>query len=159
MTTLAYSGTFTPCLGKMLDATPPVVWHCPVGAAGGFLMGDFVVRTTGLVVVCATTVATQILGIAKEDAPSAAGEVAVLVLTGMTAFKIPVHHETVGRADIEEADHGNATYDLVLLSSPYWHIDKEESGATVTVQQFVDPVGTVNGIVLATINYGTREVG
>jgi hypothetical protein len=47
----------------------------------------------------------------------------------------------------------------VLLTSPYWHIDKEESGAIVTVQQFVDPVGTVNGIVLATVNYGTREVG
>jgi len=156
----AYARAYKPCLGKMIDASPPVVWHCPVAGSAGFNVGDLVYRSGGYLTICATTIATEILGIAKEAEPSAAGEVPVLVLTGMTAFKIPVHHATPGSDVIVITDHGNITYDLELVASPYWYIN---IGATtthiVTIQQFVEAVGTTNGVVLATINAEVREVG
>jgi len=153
----AYAGTFHPRLGKMIDATPPVVWHCPVAAAEGLYSGDFVVRTSGLIVEYASAGAIC-LGILMEDTPTAAGDVAVLVATEMTLFKVPVHHGTASSADIEEADHGNTAYDLNFVAAPHWYVDKALTGATVTIQQFFDVVGTVNGIVLVQINTGVREV-
>ena len=159
MTTLAYAGTYHPRLGKMFDATPPVVWHCPVAAAEGLYAGDFVLRTSGLIVEYASA-GSALLGILKEDTPVAAGEVEVLVCTPMTGIRIPVHHDTILSSDIEEADHGKATYDLNFVggNAPHWYVDKATTGTAVTIQQFVDPVGTVNGHVLITVNYGTREV-
>jgi len=155
-----YARAYKPCLGKMIDASPPVVWHCPVAGSEGFVVGDLVYRSGGYLTVCATTIATEILGIAKEDEPAAAGEVAVLVLTGMTAFKIPVHHATPGDAVIVVTDHGNITYDLELVASPYWYINIGASTThIVTIQQFIEPIGTANGLVLATINAEKREVG
>lgn len=153
----AYALTYTPRLGKMIDATPPVVWHCPIGASIGFSAGEFVLRTSGLVVAYASA-GTKILGVAKEDAPTAAGECEVLVCTGMTAIMIPVHDTTPGNSDIEEDDHGNATFDLNFVTNPFWYVDKALSGAAVTIQQFINAVGTINGKVLITVNYDTREV-
>ena len=154
----AYAGTWRPRLGKMIDATPPVVWHCPITSGLSILPGDFVVRTTGLVVTLAQA-GTLTLGIAMEPAPTAAGDIAVLVATGQTLFSLPVHHGTVGSSDIEEANMGVSTYDLAYVTLPYWYIDKEGTAAVnVTIHQFKDAVGTVNGIVLASVNYDHREV-
>lgn len=154
----AYALTYAPRLGKMLDTTPPVVWHVPIEASQGFSAGEFLVRTSGYAVAYASA-GTKIFGVAKEDAPSAAGEVEVLVCTAMTGIRIPVHDVTASNSDIEADDHGNATYDLNKVTNPYWYVDKATSGAAVTIQQFISAVGTVNGHVIITVNYDTREVG
>lgn len=157
MTTLAYAGTYHPRLGKMFIVSPPVVWHVPIEAAQGFYSGEFLVRTSGYAAAYASA-GTKIFGVAKEDAPAAAGEVEVLVCTSMTGIRIPVHHDTITSSDIEVGDMGNATYDLNVVAHPHWYVDKALSGAAVTIQQFIDPVGTVNGHVIITVNYDTREV-
>ena len=153
----AYAGTFHPRLGKMFNATPPVVWHCPVEASGGLYSGDFVVRTSGYIVEYASAGAIC-LGILKEDTPSAAGEVEVLIATGQTGILVPVHDVTASNSDIEADDHGCPTYDLNFVTAPHWYVDKAMSGATITVQQFRGALAEVNGLVLITINTGVREV-
>jgi len=142
----------------MMDGSPPVVWNCPIAADEGIVAGEFVHRSSGLIIT--TPVAdTKTLGIALEPSPELAGNILVLIATGQTLFMAPIHHGTESSADIEEADFGKATYDLHFNTLPYWYVDKEGTTAVVvTIQKFVDPVGTVNGLVLFTINYGCREV-
>jgi len=143
----------------MMDGTPPVVWNCPIAASGTVKVGDFVIRTSGLVVACAAG-GTLTLGIALEPAPTAAGNILILVATGQTLFMLPIHHGTESSADIEAADMDMVkTYDLSVETLPYWFIDKEGSaGIGVKIHKFVDPLGTVNGLVLASIDYDHREV-
>lgn len=153
----AYAGTYHPRLGKMFNTTPPVVWHCPIEASQGLYTGCFVVRTLGYVVEYASAGA-MCLGILKENTPSAAGEVEVLIATGMTGILVPVHDSTDDNADIEIGNFGNATYDLNFVASPHWYVDKDMSGSTITIQQFKDALGVLHGLVLITINAGVREV-
>jgi len=142
----------------MMNGTPPVVWHLPIAAAQSIVAGEFVDRTLGYIVTTAVD-DTVTLGIALEDSPVAAGHILVLVATGQTLFMLPIHHGTESSADIEAGDLGKATYDLHFNSLPYWYVDKEgTAGIVVTVHKFVDPVGTVNGLVLFSINRASREV-
>jgi len=143
----------------MMYSTPPVIWDCPIAAAQTVKAGDFVVRTNGLVVTCAVD-GTMTLGIAMEAAPTLAGKILILVATEQTLFMLPVHHGTPGNAVIEAADTDvTKTYDLSYATLPYWFIDKEGSaGIGVKIHKFVDPLGTLNGLVLASIDYDHREV-
>lgn len=155
-----YAGTYHARLGKMIDGTPPVVWRLPIAAAQVFVANEFVYRSSGLVVTCADSPA-MVLGLALEAAPQADGFVNVLIATAQTAFKLLVHNSNDATAiDIEEADLGTATFDLAhVAGTGVWYIDKYLTAVDdVTIQQFIDPVGTDNGAVLATINYGIREV-
>jgi len=142
----------------MIDTSPPVVWTLPIEAAQVFVADEFVYRSGGYVVTCADEPGT-VLGLAKEAAPQADGEVEVLIATAMTAFILCVHDTTVETSIIDATDMGVATYSLVhLAGSGLWYIDKNGTGAEITIQQFVDAVGTTYGRVLATIVPGTREV-
>jgi len=153
-----YAGTYAPRLGRMMDGSPPVVWNMPIAAAEGIVAGEFVDRTSGLIVTTAVD-DTKTLGIALEASPTLAGKILVLVATAQTLFMAPIHHGTESSADIEEADMGKATYDIHFNTLPYWYVDKEgTAGVVVTIHNFVDPVGTVNGLVLFSITYGCREV-
>jgi len=155
----AYAGTYKARLGKMIDATPPVVWTCPIQAAQVFVANEFVYRSGGYVVTCADS-PTAVLGLSMAAAPQADGEVEVLIATAQTLFKLCVHHTTPGNADIEIGDLGAATYDLEhVAATGVWHIAKHTTTVDdVTIHQFIDALGTVNGKVLASINYGVREV-
>lgn len=154
-----YAGTYAPRLGSMIDGSPPVVWNMPIAASAGIVAGEFVDRTNGLIVTTAVD-DTKVLGLALEASDlAAAGDILVLVATAQTLFMAPIHHGTEGSADIEEADMGVATYDLHFNTLPYWYVDKEgTAGVVVTIHKFVDPVGTVNGLVLFSINVASREV-
>ncbi len=154
-----YAGTYAPRIGSMMDGTPPVVWNCPIAASQTVKAGDFVVRTNGLVVTCAAD-GTMTLGIAMEDAPDDEGKILIGVATAQTLFMLPVHHGTPGNAVIEAADTDvTKTYDLSYETLPYWFVDKEGSaGIGVKIHKFVDPLATLNGLVLASIDYDHREV-
>jgi len=161
----AYAGTYHARLGKMIDATPPVIWTLSLGATQTFVAGEFVYRSGGYVVTCADS-PTMVLGLALEAATSGdagAYEVKVLIATAMTAFKIPVHHTTPANAVIEITDKGklgSSSFDLAhVAGTGVWYIAKHLTTADdVTIQQFIDPLATLNGKVLATINYAIREV-
>jgi len=162
----AYAGTYQARLGKMIDTSPPPVWHCPIEAAQTFVAGEFVYRSGGYVVTCADA-PNQVFGLAKEAAPQVAGEVAILVATHAVLFKIPVHHTTPGNAVIEITDlcrraagDDALCYDLLhVAGTGVWYVAKHvHANDAVEIQQFVDSLGTLNGKVLITINRAVREV-
>jgi len=153
-----YAGTYKARLGKMFIVTPPVVWTLPIQAAQTFVSGEFVYRSGGYVVTCADD-PQQILGIAKADAPQADGEIEVLIATGMTGIKIPVHHTTPGNADIEIGNLGTEYQLAHVAGTGVWYVDKDNTESpSVRIQQFIDALGTVNGKVIVTVNYDIREV-
>lgn len=148
-------------LHKMLRSQEtPLIWNLPEAVTQVFKAGDLVYRVDGYVTICADD-PQQVLGLAMENAHSdvSAGlhYVDVLVFTESTLIKMHVHHGTPANAVIEVADHGKL-YELAATTN-IWHVLK--SGVTspsVRVQEFIDPVGTLNGFVGVTFLSTIREV-
>ena len=147
-------------LARTISGDPPPVDHWPEAAAQTFKAGDLVFRSGGYVTICGTDPAL-IGGIAQEDAHNdvyaGTHTIAVTLINADTLIRMQIHHVTPGSSVIAVTDRG--TDYGITVSSNVWYVDKAKTStyARVRVQEFIDPVGTLDGEVAVQFLAANRE--
>jgi hypothetical protein len=132
-------------LGGMEPAQRPV----PEANSQSFLMGAMVVAASGKIQECGADPAL-ILGLAARKGQNIVGpeDNAVFLFTPDTLVEMNVKG-TAGLNAIQATDRFTS-WGTVKDASGHWVIDKDETTAdTFVIVDFIDPVGEVNGRVLA----------
>jgi len=146
-------------LARMLNGFPEPLTPLPEAVSQTFEWGDLVYMNAGFLTICGADPAT-IVGIAKENGHNAAAGAYnddVLLITADTLIKMHVHHTTPATAVIEDADlfkdYG------IAVSGHIWYVDKTDTSATrVRIIEFIDPVGTLNGLVAVQFLAANRKL-
>ena len=137
----------------------PIIRTFPEAASQTFKEGDLVFRSGGYLTICGSDPAL-ILGIAMQDAHNTTAGLYnddVLIIDGLTWILMQVYHATPANDKIEAADLGKL-YEIAVASN-CWYVDKGYTSANrVVVQQFFDPLGTIEGLVYCSVLPANREV-
>jgi hypothetical protein len=134
----------------------------PEAASQVFLAGDFVYTVSGYLTLCGTD-PTVIMGMALESAHNTTAglyQIRVALAMEIVLFGLSVYHATAGNNKIEATDMGLLA-DIAMSAAGKWVVDKAVSTTTsrVKVLKFIDPLGTIAGMVGCTIVAANRQIG
>jgi len=149
------------CIGT-LTGHAVVSLNYPEAASQVFVDGDFVYLTGGYLTLCGAD-PTVILGMALDPAHNVAAglyQIRVALACEMNLFGLSVYHATAGNNKIEATDMGSL-FDIAMSAAGKWVVDKAVSTTTsrVKVIRFIDPLGTIAGMVGCTIVAANRQIG
>jgi hypothetical protein len=142
------------------NCIPPVVQGLEYRSET-FLPGDFVYSASGYIKICGSDPAV-ILGVARTKANAGVSDglykCEITPAIESVLFMMSVYHSTAGNNLIELTDL-YAEYGIAKNAAGKWVVDKTDTSATrVKIIKFVDPIGTVAGLVLVKVLVANRQL-